>query len=170
MTDRKQANRRVCLTSRVDHNKLNFPQDVMKVKKALRELEMHDSEAKTGFPKDLMSRDLEKSIKRFQYAQGLEVDGILKPGGETERALNENLELKKKKEECSVLGITKKTLELRKIMDERNPISQTGIGFIDNAALKTIPTVGKYAASYNTGHSIGRKVATVKAAIDENCK
>lgn len=45
--------------------------------------------------KDVFDKSLEKAIKDFQQDEGLQIDGVVRPNGETERALNRLLEGKK---------------------------------------------------------------------------
>jgi len=44
---------------------------------------------------DILDRELEKAIKSFQQDEGLQIDGIMRPSDETERALNRLLAGKK---------------------------------------------------------------------------
>ncbi len=78
------------LQDRIDRSSNVQPSDVLTIKRALGEIGFYDtpSQGITPFPDEEMF----SAIKRYQRVRGLTVDGIIKPGGETEEDLNRVLE------------------------------------------------------------------------------
>jgi hypothetical protein len=77
------------LKSIVSANSAVNSDDVWVLKQALRQEGYYSEPVNeiTPFP----DRELFKAIKRFQSDTGLRVDGVVKPGGETERKIQEQL-------------------------------------------------------------------------------
>lgn len=61
----------------------NDPQDVVRVKGALARLGAFSDDGAEG----IITRSLDSAIRNFQRSEGLRIDGIMKPGGETEQAI-----------------------------------------------------------------------------------
>ena len=70
------------LTGGVGPNEDNIPDDSTKVRNLLALLGQTDFDTHPGD-----SQEIEKAVRRFQSANGIEVDGILQPGGETIKAV-----------------------------------------------------------------------------------
>ena len=68
----------------------NKPEDVRRVKSALDRLGYFDF-AREPEPHGYVTREMDAGLRRYQKDRGLRVDGWLKPGGETEKALLEDL-------------------------------------------------------------------------------
>ncbi|MCB1532009.1 MAG: peptidoglycan-binding protein [Alphaproteobacteria bacterium] len=68
----------------VGNNLENDEGDVLETKKRLNRLGFFEKEQD---PNGIITRDLDNGIKNFQKENGLRVDGLMFPGGETERAL-----------------------------------------------------------------------------------
>ena len=75
------------LKSAVGNNLHNDPQDVKNTKFHLNQLGFHEGESENGY----ITKALDSGIRKFQRAKGLKVDGVMHPGGETERSLYESL-------------------------------------------------------------------------------
>lgn len=74
----------------IGNNKDNHPDDVRKTKRNLKNagyMDEDDQEMESPF----ITRRMDTGIKSFQRDNGLKVDGIMNPGGETERGLFEAL-------------------------------------------------------------------------------
>ena len=56
--------------------------------------------------------------------------------------------------------------EVKKTMNLKHPIRNSGIAPLDNITLRKIPVVGKYLAAYNVGHTVGKNVAAAKITYD----
>lgn len=75
------------LTGPVGENLTNDPQDIKTVQRHLGRLGYFKDDAASDF----ITRALDEGIKNFQTDHDLRVDGILRPGGETERRLFERI-------------------------------------------------------------------------------
>ncbi|GEM_PF-2583209 len=75
------------IRSSVGNNLFNKQDDVTSVKRALSALGRFEEDEPNGY----ITRELDGSIRKFQKDNGLETDGLLYPGGETETALLQNL-------------------------------------------------------------------------------
>lgn len=73
------------LNGPVGNNLANDPQDIKNTKKNLKRLGYLDDETENEF----ITRELEAGIKSFQKDNGLRIDGILMPRGETEREIED---------------------------------------------------------------------------------
>ena len=73
------------LTGSVGNNLDNAPEDVSTTKTNLNALGYFDDDTDNGY----ITRELDTGIKNFQKDNDLKVDGVLRPGGETERAIYE---------------------------------------------------------------------------------
>lgn len=74
------------LSGRVGNNLENQENDVLAVKNRLHRAGYFDLTAEPE-PHGYMTRNMDSAIRSYQSANGLRVDGILNPGGETETAL-----------------------------------------------------------------------------------
>ncbi len=79
----------------VGNNMTNDEDAVFNVKDTLSSFDRFEEEEPNGF----ITRDLDNSIKGFQRDNGLRVDGILRPGGETENGLVRGLEQRRADQE-----------------------------------------------------------------------
>ncbi|OEJ65231.1 hypothetical protein BEN30_15275 [Magnetovibrio blakemorei] len=68
----------------------NAPKDIAKVETLLGAHQALDL-SKTDGPTGYMGQRLDQGIKRFQKSNGLKIDGVINPGGETIQALTKNL-------------------------------------------------------------------------------
>lgn len=68
----------------------NRPEDVRQVKNVLDRLGYFDFR-KEPEPHGYITREMDEGIRRYQKERGLRVDGWLRPGGETEKALRKDL-------------------------------------------------------------------------------
>lgn len=75
------------ITTPVGNGKNSNPLDILHIRKILKHLGRHNGDTELEF----IDHGLDRSIRKFQHDEGLRVDGILNPGGETERALNRAL-------------------------------------------------------------------------------
>ncbi|HTH17142.1 MAG TPA: peptidoglycan-binding domain-containing protein [Magnetospirillum sp.] len=66
------------------------PDDIMDTKRALNQLGYYAIPAHRGID-DWTDDQMFDGIRRFQQANRLKVDGFMRPGGETERAINAHL-------------------------------------------------------------------------------
>lgn len=66
------------------------PNDLMNTKRALNQLGYYDVPPHRGID-DWTDDATFDGIRNFQRAKGLKVDGLMRPGGPTERAINEGL-------------------------------------------------------------------------------
>ena len=73
------------LTGSVGNNLDNAPEDISTTKTNLNALGYFDDDTDNGY----ITRELDTGIKNFQKDNDLKVDGVLRPGGETERAIYE---------------------------------------------------------------------------------
>jgi peptidoglycan hydrolase-like protein with peptidoglycan-binding domain len=84
------------LAGSVGNSMDNHPDDVRTTKRNLKYAGYFDTDNGEDDPENpILTRALDTRIKRFQADRGLKVDGILKPGGETERSLFETLTRRK---------------------------------------------------------------------------
>ena len=72
----------------VGNNLENAGDDVLAVKSRLSALDAFETSNDLE-PHGIMTRDLDRSVKRFQREKGLKVDGLSFPNGETESALTQ---------------------------------------------------------------------------------
>ncbi len=77
------------LKKSVGNNMENKPEDVRTAKRNLSGLRLMDED--DAAENDILTRKMDDSLKGFQRAEGLKVDGVMKPGGETERKMFERL-------------------------------------------------------------------------------
>lgn len=75
------------LRETVGNGLTNHPGDIRNVKRTLSRLGYFDDDTEN----DYITRDLDRSIRNFQRDNGLRADGVLRPGGETERAVQRDL-------------------------------------------------------------------------------
>ncbi|MDH5723020.1 MAG: peptidoglycan-binding protein, partial [Alphaproteobacteria bacterium] len=75
----------------VGNNRENRTEDVFAVKDALSDFGFFDFGSNKAEPHGISTRELYEGIRDFQKENGLLVDGILKPKGETESALRQRL-------------------------------------------------------------------------------
>jgi len=75
------------LSSSIGNNIASDPEDIIATRRNFASLGRFDGDTELGF----MDRKLDSSIRRFQGDMGLKVDGIMNPGGETERSLQRSL-------------------------------------------------------------------------------
>ncbi|MDH5722959.1 MAG: peptidoglycan-binding protein [Alphaproteobacteria bacterium] len=78
----------------VGNSRENRTEDVFAVKDALSDFGFFDFGSNKAEPHGIFTRELDEGIKDFQSQNGLRVDGILKPKGETENALRQRLAAK----------------------------------------------------------------------------
>ncbi|MDH5722970.1 MAG: peptidoglycan-binding protein [Alphaproteobacteria bacterium] len=76
----------------VGNNRENRAEDVFAVKDALSDFGFFDFGSNKAEPHGIFTRELDEGIKDFQSQNGLRVDGILKPKGETESAISRMFE------------------------------------------------------------------------------
>ncbi|MDH5722961.1 MAG: peptidoglycan-binding protein [Alphaproteobacteria bacterium] len=76
----------------VGNNRENRAEDVFAVKEALSDFGFFDFGSNKAEPHGIFTRELYEGIKDFQFQNGLRVDGILKPKGETESAISRMFE------------------------------------------------------------------------------
>lgn len=84
-----QMLKRVNLAGRIDRSANADEADTMQTKRALRALGYYSTPAygMTPYPDEPMF----EGIKSYQRANKLKIDGVMKPGGETERSMNQRL-------------------------------------------------------------------------------
>ena len=75
------------LTKAVGNNRGNRAEDVFKIKDTLSDIGFFHFDSNPAEPHGIFTRELRDGIRGFQKDNGLRVDGILKPKGETEQAL-----------------------------------------------------------------------------------
>ncbi len=78
------------ITGMVGDQRENRPEDVRQVKNVLDRLGYFNFK-KEPEPHGYITRKMDEGIRRYQKERGLRVDGWLKPGGETEKALRKDL-------------------------------------------------------------------------------
>lgn len=78
------------VTRRVSRDTKATPEDVRLLKKALNRLGYYYPNAKHGITK-IADAAMIDALKAFQRDNGLTLDGVIVPGGETQKALNEKL-------------------------------------------------------------------------------
>lgn len=71
----------------IGNREYSDPLDVINTRKNLKRINQYDGETDLGF----FDKNLDESIRKFQSKEGLKIDGLMNPSGETERALNRNL-------------------------------------------------------------------------------
>ncbi len=74
---------------------INDEEDVFKAKEVLSEIGLYEREPDNG----ILDQELDSALKIFQKDQGLKIDGILYPNGETEDALTQNFAQKQDQKE-----------------------------------------------------------------------
>lgn len=82
---------RLSLRAPLGPDHLVEPADIVDTKKSLMALGYY-APLESGEPGAWVDNDLFAGIKRFQRDNGLQVDALIRPGGPTERALNEALD------------------------------------------------------------------------------
>lgn len=75
----------------VGNNQPNDPADVRITKNNLNKAGYFTSDDKESIDNPFLTRKMDDSIKRYQKDKNLKIDGVMKPGGETERSLYEHL-------------------------------------------------------------------------------
>ncbi len=80
------------ITGSVGNNMDNHEDDVLNVKRNLNKAGYFDGLHKDPEPHGFITREMDNGIKMFQKDNGLKVDGILRPHGETENTLNSILQ------------------------------------------------------------------------------
>lgn len=75
------------LEESVGNNMSNRPSDVLRAKSTLSSVGVF--EMKEPEPHHILTREMDTAIKDFQTSKNLKVDGVMRPGGETERKLIE---------------------------------------------------------------------------------
>lgn len=73
----------VYLSEAVGNGLTNRSTDIRNVKRKFSEIDLYNGDHDIGY----IDRDLDSAIKTFQERKGLKVDGVMFPGGETEKAL-----------------------------------------------------------------------------------
>ena len=124
------------ITRAVGNNMENDDQDVRRVKNVLHNTGFKDEPAENG----IIDRPTDESIKRFQTFKGLKVDGILKPGGETEKAIEQELKennLLDYKEEIQRYGFSEEGTGHRERL-VKYPLKATKAWIISENAKKTV--------------------------------
>lgn len=71
----------------VGNNLKNEPEDVLEVKRTLAGMGRLTLDSRKGEPHGYITREMDQEIRRFQKERGLKIDGVMFPGGETERVL-----------------------------------------------------------------------------------
>lgn len=84
----------------------NDPDDIRKTKDKLNQIGYLGEEPDNGF----ITRDTDTAIRSFQRDHNLKEDGIMNPGGETERALFQKTAATKAKENHSAMSACMKNL------------------------------------------------------------
>ena len=91
------------LSGSVGNNLDNEEEDVRRVRKSFEDIDfVREEESEKdyqGRPLGIITRGLDETIKDFQAENNLRVDGYMTPGGETETALSQQLQAKKKNNE-----------------------------------------------------------------------
>ncbi len=128
-----------------------------------------------------MDYPLRASIEDFQRRSGLTVDGVLKPGGETEQAINKELESKRKSSSklvkmkvgfknyvCDQDKLSKnmqRTLRQSKISGDR---ADKMIMPVDNIIAGQIPIVDTIQSAVTLGKFLGT-ARGIDKAVKESC-
>lgn len=79
------------LKNSVGNNLANDPDDVIAVKSVMTRMGRLRLDPDKAEPHAYLTRDLDEALKSYQKERGLRVDGIMFPGGETEKSLNYEL-------------------------------------------------------------------------------
>ena len=77
------------LKSNIGNNRTNDPDDIVKTKRHLNKLGYFDEDTEVPF----ITKEMENGIIKYQKDKKLKIDGVMKPGGETERSIFEELTL-----------------------------------------------------------------------------
>ncbi|GEM_PF-6637743 len=109
----------------VGNNRENREDDVFVVKDALSDFGYFDFSSNASEPHGIFTRELDDGIKAFQSENGLRVDGVLKPKGETENALRQRFVAERKEPDTGFVFAQKREREFdatgRRIRDEERP-------------------------------------------------
>jgi len=103
----------------VGNNLENAGDDVLAVKSRLSALDAFETSNDLE-PHGIMTRDLDRSVKRFQREKGLKVDGLLFPNGETENALTQ---ARKQRGIGVALDVVSGGMKLKEIQHLNNTLS-----------------------------------------------
>lgn len=146
--------------------------------KPCRQLEITRAGRKAGTPDH---NPLRASIEDFQRRSGLTVDGVLKPGGETEQAINKELESKRnsspkyikmkvgsKNYVCDQDKLSKNMVRTLKQSKEARERLGMFILPIDNTIAEQLPGVGTIRSAVTLGNFLGTKRGIDKA-VQESC-
>ena len=71
------------ITSNIGNNQKSKPEDVIAIKRALNSLGLYNGDVNLPY----IDAEMDRGIYSVQRSQGLKTDGLIKPGGETEKAL-----------------------------------------------------------------------------------
>lgn len=82
------SNLRSALSAPVGNRQTSMPNDLIQTRRNFSRLGRYDGDTELS----VLDRGLDSTIRTFQRDKGLKQDGIMNPGGETERALNRDLE------------------------------------------------------------------------------
>lgn len=87
-TNRTKEEDLLCLNKTVRPLEPNNLNDINSVRTAMEKVGDYKGVSPTFYERSFMDKPLEQSIKSYQKKNGLEVDGILDPKGETEKSIN----------------------------------------------------------------------------------
>ena len=71
------------ISSNVGNNQRSNLEDVISIKKALKSIGLYNGDTEVPY----IDFDMDKGIRNFQKNNNLKIDGLIKPGGETEDLL-----------------------------------------------------------------------------------
>ena len=81
------ANLRSALSAPIGNRQTSTPDDLVRTRRNFSRLGRYDGDTELS----VLDRGLDNTIRAYQREKGLKQDGIMNPGGETERALNRDL-------------------------------------------------------------------------------
>ncbi len=120
--------RLLSLRTRVKPLEVNDLDDMNDVRSAMEELGEYGGRPASHYQGSEMELTLRESLRNFQKSKGLEVDGALLPGGETEREINKALLQKRNAEEKPFASAKEKPAAgtaKKKALSEVPPLSRT---------------------------------------------
>lgn len=169
------------LSGRVLPLGVNNYEDMENVRKAMQTVGNYPGRPKSWYTGSQMDYPLRASIEDFQRRSGLTVDGVLKPGGETEQAINKELESKRnsspkyikmkvgfQKYICDQDKLTKNMVRTLKQSKEARERAGMFILPIDNTIAEQLPGVGTIRSAVTLGNFLGT-ARGIDKAVQESC-
>lgn len=94
--DGEEEEKEFRLSSRISPTEPNSYEEIETLRGKMKDLGEYGGRPVDHYEGSLMDAPLRSGVENFQKKKGLEVDGLILPGGETERAINKELQARRK--------------------------------------------------------------------------